>query len=68
MLEVFADSGSRPPIVTLAVREMPTSGTPDELLAQAGIDRAHIVDAVRALVGQRMTVVGGGGPGKPALP
>ena len=61
VLEVFADSGSRPPIVTLAVREMPTSGTPDELLAQAGIDRAHIVDAVRALVGQRVTVVGGGG-------
>ena len=55
VLEVFADSGSRPPIVTLAVREMPTSGTPDELLAQAGIDRAHIVDAVRALVGQRLT-------------
>jgi transketolase len=55
VLEVFADSSARPRIVTLAVWEMPTSGTPAELLAQAGIDRAHIVDAVRALVGQRVT-------------
>ena len=41
-------------IVTLAVRTMPTSGTPAELLAQAGIDRAHVIDAVRVLVGQRL--------------
>ena len=33
---------------------MPTSGTPTELLAQAGIDRAHIADAVRMLVAQRL--------------
>lgn len=50
MLEVFADSSSRPRIVTLAVRVMPTSGTPAELLAQAGIDRVQIAETVRTLV------------------
>jgi len=53
VLEVFADGTSRLRIVTLAVREMPTSGTPDELLEQAGIDRTHIVRAARALVAER---------------
>ncbi len=55
VLEVFAEQSSRPRVVMLAVREMPTSGTPAELLAQAGIDRTHIVDALRALAGQRLT-------------
>jgi transketolase len=50
VLEVFADSGSRPRIVTLAVRVMPTSGTPAELLAQAGIDRVQIAETVRTLI------------------
>jgi transketolase len=49
VLEVFGDSTSRPRIVTLAVRVMPTSGTPAELLAQAGIDRAHIAETARKL-------------------
>ena len=53
VLEVFADDAARPRIVTLAVRGMPTSGTPAELLAQAGIDRQHILRAARALVGTR---------------
>jgi transketolase len=53
VLEVFADSSSRPRIVTLAVREMPTSGTPAELLAQAGIDRAQIAETARTLVAAR---------------
>ncbi len=53
VLEVFADSSSRPRIVMLAVRVMPTSGTPAELLAQAGIDRAKIVETVRTLVTAR---------------
>jgi transketolase len=35
----------------LAVREMPGSGTPAELLAAAGIDAEHIADAARQLVG-----------------
>jgi transketolase len=34
----------------LAVREMPTSGKPDELLAAAGIDAEHIAAAARRLV------------------
>jgi transketolase len=36
--------------VKLAVRDMPTSGTPAELLAAAGIDAGHIADAARKLV------------------
>lgn len=59
VLEVFAAAEARPRIVTLAVRVMPTSGTPDELLAQAGIDREHIANAVRALVAAP-TAAGGG--------
>jgi hypothetical protein len=53
VLEVFADGISRPRIVTLAVRVMPTSGTPSELLAQAGIDRITIAQTVRTLVASR---------------
>jgi transketolase len=55
VLAVFADSSSRPRIVTLAVRVMPTSGTPVELLAQAGIDRAQIAETVRTLIAARST-------------
>lgn len=40
-----------PPIVKLAVRIMPGSGTPEELRAAAGIDASAIVEAARALVG-----------------
>jgi transketolase len=55
VLEVFAGSTSPPRVKMLAVRDMPTSGTPAELLAQAGIDRAHIIEAVRALAAQPLT-------------
>ena len=34
----------------LAVREMPGSGKPDELLAAAGIDAEHIAQAARKVV------------------
>jgi transketolase len=37
-------------IVRLAVREMPGSGTAEELLAWAGIDADHIVAAARELI------------------
>jgi len=37
--------------VHLAVREMPHSGKPAELVAAAGIDAAHIADAVKDLAG-----------------
>jgi transketolase len=49
VLEALADADDRPPVRKLAVREMPTSGTPDELLHWAGIDAAGIADAARAL-------------------
>ena len=50
VLSAFADTEERPRVVQLAVREMPTSGKPDELAA-AGIDAQHIADAARRLVG-----------------
>jgi transketolase len=50
VLSAFADSDERPRVVHLAVREMPTSGTPAELLAAAGIDAEHIAQAARRLV------------------
>jgi transketolase len=55
VLEVFADTNSRPRISTLAVRNMPTSGAPTELLTQAGIDRVQIAETARSLVGRRAT-------------
>jgi transketolase len=51
VLSAFADTEERPRLVQLAVREMPTSGKPEELLAAAGIDAEHIADAARRLVG-----------------
>ena len=39
-----------PIVVQLAVRDMPTSGKPAELLAAAGIDAEHIAAAARRLV------------------
>jgi transketolase len=50
VLSVFADSDERPRVVSLAVRELPGSGKPAELLAAAGIDAQHIADAARRLV------------------
>jgi len=50
VLSAFADSDERPRVVHLAVREMPGSGKPDELLAAAGIDADHIAAAARELV------------------
>jgi transketolase len=51
VLAAFADTDERPRVTILAPREMPGSGTPAELLAQAGIDADGIAAAVRALVG-----------------
>jgi transketolase len=50
VLSAFADADDRPRVIQLAVREMPTSGKPAELLAAAGIDAEHIADAARKLV------------------
>jgi transketolase len=50
VLETLADHGVRVPVRRLAVRKMPTSGTPDALLRWAGIDRIAIARAARDLV------------------
>ncbi|HMJ00547.1 MAG TPA: transketolase [Gaiellaceae bacterium] len=50
VLSAFADAEERPRVIQLAVREMPTSGKPAELLAAAGIDAEHIAAAARRLV------------------
>jgi transketolase len=45
----LADEAPRPPIIRLAVSDMPMSGKPAELLHAAGIDAEAIVAAVRSL-------------------
>jgi transketolase len=51
VLEAFTQrDGDLPRIVKLAVQSMPGSGTPDELMEEAGISAHHIAQAVRALV------------------
>jgi transketolase len=50
VLEAVADTDEPPRVVKLAVREMPRSGKPAELLAAAGIDAEHIAAAARRLV------------------
>jgi transketolase len=52
-LEALADADDRPRVTKLAVREMPVSGTPEELLHEAGIDAAAIAAAARAVVRAR---------------
>ncbi|MGA2253197.1 MAG: transketolase [Thermoguttaceae bacterium] len=48
VLNAFVGVGEKAPtVVKLAVRSMPTSGTPAELLSAAGIDAEHIAQAVR---------------------
>jgi transketolase len=54
VLEALAESEDRPPVRKLAVREMPTSGSPDELLHWAGIDAAGIAEAGRALAREKV--------------
>ncbi len=53
VLEALATSGgvsSQLKFTHLAVQGMPTSGTPQQLLAAAGIDAEHIANAVRELI------------------
>jgi transketolase len=49
VLSALGDADERPPVVRLAVREMPHSGKPAELLAEAGIDADGIAAAARSL-------------------
>ena len=55
VLGAFADADERPHLVSLAVRELPSSGKADELLAAAGIDADHIAAAARQLVAEGST-------------
>jgi transketolase len=50
VLEALADAEDRPRVTKLAVRGMPVSGTPAELLKEAGIDAEAIAVAARSLV------------------
>ncbi|HET9437655.1 MAG TPA: transketolase [Gaiellaceae bacterium] len=50
VLAALAEIDEPTHVVKLAVREMPRSATPEECLAQAGIDAEHIAAAVRRLV------------------
>ncbi len=54
VLAALASEAARPPVVKLAVREMPTSGKPQELMHAAGIDAEAIVAAARQLAGARL--------------
>ncbi|MDF2754018.1 MAG: tktA2 [Gaiellaceae bacterium] len=55
VLAALADVEDRPPVQILAVRELPHSGKPAELLAAAGIDAEAIAAAARALVRARVS-------------
>jgi transketolase len=53
VLEALADVDDRPRVTKLAVRDMPVSGTPAELLHAAGIDAEAIAAAARAVARAR---------------
>jgi transketolase len=55
VLAGLAEVDEHPRVVKLAVREMPRSGKPDELLHAYGIDAEAIAAAVRQLVGAEVT-------------
>ena len=50
VLTALAGAGVKPRVERLAVRSLPTSGEPSELMAAAGIDADHIGAAVRRLL------------------
>jgi transketolase len=58
VLEALSDGEASVRLVRLAVHEMPGSGKPAELLAAAGIDADHIVEAAKALVGSPVAASG----------
>jgi transketolase len=55
VLAALAEKDEHPHILKLAVREMPRSGKPDELMNAYGIDAEHIATAARQLVGSEVT-------------
>jgi transketolase len=54
VLAALADADERPQVSVLAVRELPHSGKPAELLAAAGIDAEAIAERARSLVGAKV--------------
>ncbi len=55
VLAALAEKDEHARVLKLAVREMPRSGKPDELLNAYGIDAEHIATAARQLVGSEVT-------------
>ncbi len=55
VLSALAEAGQSCPVRKLGVEIMPGSGTPEELLREAGIDAGAIATAARELVGARAT-------------
>jgi transketolase len=55
VLSALAEAGESCPVRKLGVEIMPGSGTPKELLREAGIDAGAIAAAARELVGARAT-------------
>jgi transketolase len=58
VLDALADLADPVVVRKLAVREMPTSGTPEELLSAAGIDADAIAGAARDVLSKRELAVG----------
>jgi len=54
VIAALANSDERPRVVQLAVREMPRSGKPEELMSAYGIDAEHIAAAARQLVSAKV--------------
>ena len=50
VLEAFNDAGHPVQIVHLAVRNLPGSGTAEELMDRAGISVGHIAEAAKKLL------------------
>jgi transketolase len=50
VLSALAEHGATSAVTRLAVRELPLSGKPAELMTEAGIDADHIAEAARELV------------------
>jgi transketolase len=55
VLSALAEAGESCPVRKLGVKIMPGSGTPEELLREAGIDAGAIAAAARELAGARAT-------------
>jgi transketolase len=55
VLAALAEKDEHPRVRKLAVREMPRSGKPEELMNAYGIDSEHIETAARQLVGSEVT-------------